>query len=34
MVAHGMNPHAAALKAGISPSTLYRALKRKRKESK
>lgn len=32
LVDKGVNPHAAALKAGISPSTLYRALKRTREK--
>ena len=30
----GTNPHAAAKAAGISPSTIYRALKRQRDEVK
>ena len=30
LIAEGMTPYAAALKAGIALSTIYRALKRKK----
>jgi hypothetical protein len=33
LIAKGMNPYAAALKAGIAPSTIYRVLAKKRKKS-
>jgi len=32
LIAEGMTPYAAALKAGIALSTIYRALKRAKKE--